>query len=66
MVPCAFSGPEMKRKSKWDAQPQAVLAKPTVITTTTLNPPVVSVTTSSSGAKTTVISAVGTIKKEKK
>ncbi|XP_013410616.1 SAP30-binding protein [Lingula anatina] len=58
---------DKKRKSKWDAQPQVLsTARPTVITTTVLNPPVVSVTTSSTGAKTTVISAVGSITASKK
>ncbi|XP_002742008.1 SAP30-binding protein-like isoform X2 [Saccoglossus kowalevskii] len=59
-----------KRKSKWDQSSATVptaLARPpiTVVTTTVTNPQVVTVTTTASGTKTTVISAVGTIKKPK-
>ncbi|PIK62387.1 putative SAP30-binding protein isoform X1 [Apostichopus japonicus] len=62
---------ERKRKSKWDAPAPnpsiSLLGRPQVaiITTSITNPMVVSTTVSSTGAKTTVISAIGTIKKPK-
>ncbi|XP_070566376.1 SAP30-binding protein-like isoform X2 [Ptychodera flava] len=59
-----------KRKSKWDQSGTTVavtLPRPaiTVVTTSVPNPQVVSVTTTATGTKTTVISALGTIKKPK-
>lgn len=63
---------DRKRKSKWDApapnpNPMPLLGRPQVaiITTSISNPSVVSTTVSATGAKTTVISAIGTIKKPK-
>uniref|UniRef100_A0A3Q2QW33 SAP30 binding protein n=1 Tax=Fundulus heteroclitus TaxID=8078 RepID=A0A3Q2QW33_FUNHE len=55
-----------KRKSKWDSAIPVTLAQPPLITTTATLPAVVSVTTTSTGAKTTIISAVGTILKKAK
>ncbi|XP_002742007.1 SAP30-binding protein-like isoform X1 [Saccoglossus kowalevskii] len=68
--PAATDDGTKKRKSKWDQSSATVptaLARPpiTVVTTTVTNPQVVTVTTTASGTKTTVISAVGTIKKPK-
>ncbi|XP_064634928.1 SAP30-binding protein-like [Lineus longissimus] len=55
-----------KRKSKWDAQPQVLPGqRPPVISTSGSNPAVISVSASVTGNKTTVISAIGTIKKPK-
>lgn len=54
---------ELKRKSKWDAQPSTLPGvRPAVVPPTVLNPSVISV--SATGTKTTVISAVGTIAKK--
>lgn len=67
----AADDPSKKRKTKWDqssAVPAMALPRPSiaVITTTTVtNPQVVTVTTTATGTKTTVISAVGAIKKPK-
>ncbi|XP_077978336.1 SAP30-binding protein-like [Glandiceps talaboti] len=62
--------PTKKRKSKWDQSgttAAVTLPKPTitVVTTSVTNPQVITVTTTATGTKTTVISALGTIKKPK-
>ena len=65
-----FTGAEVKsRRSKWDAQPEggtaAAKAKVSAAGVAT-NPTIATVTSAPSGTKTTVISASGTLKKDKK